>query len=67
MNPGQRLCLAEDKYIGGNGTYCRQGYIISCLTGIVKIVQHPDKVKMSVLIILSYPLISFSFYFTSLY
>ncbi|KAI9558259.1 hypothetical protein GHT06_015012 [Daphnia sinensis] len=41
--PGQRLCLAEDKYIGGVGTYTRQGYIMSCLAGIVKITAQPDK------------------------
>merc|ERR1712137_929772 len=41
--PGQRLCLAEEKYIGGNGTYSRQGYILSCLTGVVKITLQPDK------------------------
>lgn len=42
---GQRLCLAEDKYIGGVGTYTRQGYIMSCLAGVVKITAQPDKVS----------------------
>lgn len=42
---GQRLCLAEDKYIGGAGTYTRQGYIMSCLAGVVKVTSQPDKVN----------------------
>lgn len=42
--PGQRLCLAEDKYIAGPGTYSRQGYIMACLAGVVKIVQQSDQV-----------------------
>ena len=44
---GQRLCLAEDKYIGGTGTYSRQGYIMSCLAGVVKVTAQPDKVNMT--------------------
>ena len=44
---GQRLCLAEDKYIGGTGTYSRQGYIMSCLAGVVKVTAQPDKVILT--------------------
>ena len=42
---GQRLVLATDEYIGGSGTYCRQGYIMSCLAGFVKIAEQPDSVN----------------------
>lgn len=37
--PGQRLCLADDKHLPGQGTYERQGYIYSCLAGTVDVVD----------------------------
>ena len=37
--PGQRLCLAEEHTVAGQGTYERLGYIYSMLAGIVNIKQ----------------------------
>lgn len=42
---GQRICLSDNQYIGGAGTYTRQGYITSCLAGVVKVTSQPDKVS----------------------
>lgn len=42
---GQRVCLADNQYVGGAGTYTRQGYITSCLAGVVKVTSQPDKVS----------------------
>lgn len=35
--PGQRLCLAEDNTLTGQGTYEKNGYIYSMLAGVVEI------------------------------
>lgn len=40
---GQRLCLAESNHSAGHGTYERQGYIYSTLTGVVHLIEE-DKV-----------------------
>ncbi|CAG9814594.1 unnamed protein product [Phaedon cochleariae] len=43
--PGQRLCLSDKVYTSGQGTYERQGYIYSQLTGCLDIVEK-DNVKV---------------------
>ncbi|XP_023025217.2 exosome component 1 Csl4 [Leptinotarsa decemlineata] len=43
--PGQRLCLSDQVYTSGQGTYERQGYIYSQLAGSVDIIQK-DGVKI---------------------
>ena len=41
--PGQRLCLADEKTITGQGTYEKSGYIYAMLAGYVQI-REEDKV-----------------------
>lgn len=41
--PGQRLCLADDKTLTGQGTYEKNGYIYAMLAGYVHI-RDEDKV-----------------------
>lgn len=43
--PGQRLCLSGETTVAGPGTYERQGYIYSMLSGILNIRQKDDHVK----------------------
>lgn len=43
--PGQRLCLADENTVAGQGTYERQGYVYSLLAGIVEITEK-EKVRM---------------------
>lgn len=40
--PGQRLCPSNKKHLSGQGTYEKQGYIYSQLTGLVKINKNED-------------------------
>lgn len=35
--PGQRLCLADDNTLTGQGTYEKSGYIYAMLAGVVQI------------------------------
>lgn len=37
--PGQRLCLADKTHVSGQGTYERQGYIYSMLSGTVDVIS----------------------------
>lgn len=41
--PGQRLCLADEKTLTGQGTYEKSGYIYAMLAGYVQI-REEDKV-----------------------
>lgn len=41
--PGQRLCLADEKTLTGQGTYEKSGYIYAMLAGYVEI-RDEDKV-----------------------
>lgn len=44
--PGQRLCLADENTVAGQGTYERQGYVYSLLVGVVEITEK-EKVNSS--------------------
>ena len=40
--PGQQICLADEHHIGGKGTYTRDNYIYSTLSGYVKPLKQSD-------------------------
>jgi len=40
---GQRLCLMDNEYVSGIGTYEHQGYIHSSVAGIVKVTGNTDE------------------------
>ncbi|KAK9496561.1 hypothetical protein O3M35_012508 [Rhynocoris fuscipes] len=47
--PGNRICLAENKYISGPGTYERKGYIHASIAGIVNLNKKESSIVVEVL------------------
>uniref|UniRef100_T1KIF4 S1 motif domain-containing protein n=1 Tax=Tetranychus urticae TaxID=32264 RepID=T1KIF4_TETUR len=41
--PGDRLCVADDKNLGGRGTFLKGSYIYAALAGKVNIIENKDE------------------------